>query len=81
MRSSGSLKMMIVTESHFIGKLLPFIRSNAEWAHEITALALVDTEKTVLDDSSLIYEGGPVIASKTNPYDILWMRFGILRKF
>lgn len=71
MRSSGSLKMMIVTESHFIGKLLPFIRSNAEWAHEITALALVDTEKTVLDDSSLIYEGVPVIASKTNLYDIL----------
>lgn len=71
MNSSGSLKMMIITESQFIGKLIPLIKSKAEWAHEITSLGLIDLDKTVHDDDSLVYEGIPVIASKNNLYDCL----------
>lgn len=71
MNSAGSLKMMIITESQFVGKLIPLIKSKAEWAHEITSLGLIDLDKTVQEDASLVYEGVPVIASKHNLYDCL----------
>lgn len=69
--SSGSLKIMIISETRFIGRLLPLIRSNAEWAHEITSLGLIDQDHTIKDDASLSYEGIPVVASKNNLYDCL----------
>lgn len=82
-QSSQSAKIMLITETQFIGRLLPILKDKTEWSHEITSLCLLDanpdslfdnptdTKLTGADNSIQSYEGIPVVASKSNLYDCL----------
>lgn len=77
-QSSQSAKMMLITETQFIGRLLPILKDKTEWAHEITSICMLDADDSMIKceskpDSSAqeAYEGIPVIASKSNLYDVL----------
>lgn len=61
MRSSSSSKMMVITESKYIEDILPRLQTAAEWSHQITSLAIMD--------SPLIgqtFHHVPVVAGKDN---------------
>lgn len=64
MHSSSSSKMMVITESRHVEELLPRLKTDMEWSHHITALALMDV--------SLIgeeFHHVPVVAGKENLFE------------
>lgn len=64
MRSNSSSKMMVITESRHVEDLLPRLKTDMEWSHHITALALMDI--------SLIgeeFHHVPVVAGKENLFE------------
>lgn len=42
MQSSSSYKMMVITDSFYAKELLQKLKSETEWSHQITALAIMD---------------------------------------
>lgn len=61
MRSSSSYKMLVITESKYASSLLAKLKSETEWSHQITALAIMDK-----DEAGVEYDHIPVVAGKEN---------------
>ncbi|MBQ8189537.1 MAG: sugar transferase [Lachnospiraceae bacterium] len=59
MQSNHSYKMMVITESAYAESLLGKLKSNAEWSHQITALAIMD--ESVIGES---IDHIPIVADK-----------------
>lgn len=64
MRSNSSSKMMVITESRHIEELLPRLQTATEWSHQITALAVMDTDLTGQE-----FHHVPVVAGKDNLFE------------
>lgn len=64
MRSNSSYKMMVITESHYVKELLQRLKSETEWSHQITALAVMDSDMTGQE-----FHHVPVVAGKDNLFE------------
>lgn len=71
MRSKNSSKMLVVTQRQYVDKIIPPLKSASEWSHEVTALALMDTDLPETEKKDLSYHGIPVIAFASDLYDCL----------
>lgn len=66
MRSISSYKMLVITESGYASSLLQKLKSETEWSHQITALAVMDK-----DEEGKEYDHIPVIAGRENLFEHL----------
>ena len=66
MRSISSYKMLVITESGYASSLLQKLKSETEWSHQITALAVMDK-----DEEGKEYDHIPVIAGSENLFEHL----------
>ncbi len=64
LHSSSSSKMMVITESRHIEELLPKLKTDMEWSHHITALALMDVSLVGEE-----FHHVPVVAGKENLFE------------
>lgn len=64
MHSSSSSKMMVITESRHVEELLPRLKTDMEWSHHITALALMDVSLVGEE-----FHHVPVVAEKENLFE------------
>lgn len=64
-RSNSSDKVMVVTDSEYVNKVLKRIKKEKAWNYEVTALAIVDKN---MEGQEIM--GIPVVANKENLYDV-----------
>ncbi|MCH5279883.1 MAG: sugar transferase [Lachnospiraceae bacterium] len=64
MKSSNSYKMMVITEKKYADSLIKKLKSDTEWSHQITALALMD-----VSDIGETCHHVPVVAEKENLFE------------
>lgn len=64
MRSKSSYKMLVITQAQYIELLLPRLKSSTEWTHQITALAIMDSDMTGQE-----FHHVPVVAGKDNLFE------------
>lgn len=64
MKSSNSYKMMVITQKQYADSLIKKLRSDTEWSHQITALALMDVSET-----GETYHHVPVVATKEDLFE------------
>lgn len=64
MHSNSSYKMMVITESKYADELLIRLKSETEWSHQITSVAIMDVNM----DGQKIHHV-PVIAGKENLFE------------
>lgn len=64
-KSSASSKCLIITTSTLIEEVLSRMKTNTEWAHQISSIVLMDVDRT-----GETYDGIPVVANRVNLYEI-----------
>ncbi|MGN0132042.1 MAG: sugar transferase [Lachnospiraceae bacterium] len=64
MHSNSSYKMMVITERRYADTLLQKLKSETEWSHQITAVAIMDDRMTGEEIHHV-----PVVAGKDNLFE------------
>lgn len=64
MQSSSSYKMMVITNSFYAKELLQKLKSETEWSHQITALAIMDADMIGQEIGRV-----PIVAGKNHLYE------------
>lgn len=64
MRSTNSYKMLVITESVYAQSLLQKLKSETEWSHQITSLAIMDK-----NEEGQEYDHVPVVAGKESLFE------------